>query len=324
MSTNIYPTLEIVKEGYLLHKSASGRSEYTLRNIRIQLTRHNKYFGNNRVSDVTSADLDDFFNFLRNEYTPRSFSKSKRLAPKTLRNAWSIIRAFWNWASVEFGIDNPFKVDPIKAHSKPIRPLSRAEIDRILETCEYSATASTKIRSGYRYKRGTYRRDKAIILLFVDTGIRVSELCNANLCDLALENGRLLVNGKGNKQRYVYFGRVAGKALWAYISQRYPDNKPDQLEPLFVQRDGFHRVNRHSIRLLLRRLGEKAGVDNVHPHRFRHTFAIEFIRNGGDVFTLQQLLGHSSLEMVKRYLQLAQVDFERIHRKASPADNWRL
>jgi integrase/recombinase XerD len=72
------------------------------------------------------------------------------------------------------------------------------------------------------------------------------------------------------------------------------------------------------------RLGAKAGVQACHPHRFRHTFAVNFLRNGGNAFELQMALGHTTLQMVQTYLALAQADLDAAHRKASPVENWRL
>ena len=77
-------------------------------------------------------------------------------------------------------------------------------------------------------------------------------------------------------------------------------------------------------RELLQRVGERAGVRKVHPHRFRHTFAVNFLLNRGNVFALQRILGHTSLEMVNRYLAIAQADIEQAHREASPVANWLL
>ena len=76
------------------------------------------------------------------------------------------------------------------------------------------------------------------------------------------------------------------------------------------------------LRKRLVHLGQAAGVPDCKPHRFRYTFAIQYLRNGGDVFTLQSLLGHSSLTMVRYYLHLAQADVEQAHRRASPVDRW--
>lgn len=91
-----------------------------------------------------------------------------------------------------------------------------------------------------------------------------------------------------------------------------------------VPKDKLFELDAESIRSLLKRLGERAGVNNVHPHRLRHTFAITYLRNGGDIYSLKYLLGHSTLVMVERYLHLTAADASNAHRKASPADNWRL
>jgi integrase/recombinase XerD len=83
-------------------------------------------------------------------------------------------------------------------------------------------------------------------------------------------------------------------------------------------------MNKDALRLLIVHLGQKAQVKKCHPHRFRHTFSITYLRAGGDVFTLQALLGHSTLDMVRHYARIAEIDIQQAHRRASPADNWRL
>jgi len=92
-------------------------------------------------------------------------------------------------------------------------------------------------------------------------------------------------------------------------------------EPLFPLQSG-RPLNVQQVWGIVSGIAKKANVVNARPHRFRHTFAIQFLRNGGDIFTLQMLLGHSSLEMVKHYAKLAAIDAEQAHRRASPADHW--
>jgi len=111
----------------------------------------------------------------------------------------------------------------------------------------------------------------------------------------------------------VYIGQVARRVLWLYLAKE-----------TYSDKDSLFGMTPLAIRLMLFRVGKHAKVTNVHPHRLRHTFAITYLRNGGDVFTLQRMLGHSSLEMVRHYLDLAQADDETAHRRASPVDRWRL
>ena len=179
-------------------------------------------------------------------------------------------------------------------------------------------TSGTDGRHPYQMKRPTANRDKASLLLFLDTGLRVSEACRLRVEDLNQETGEILVaphgSGQKTKPRTAYLGKVAQRAMWLYLAKR----------PNLVKKDRLFEMDGDTIRSLLRRLGERAGVNDVHPHRLRHTFAITYLRNGGDVYSLKYLLGHSSLKMVEHYLHLTGTDASNAHRKASPADNWRL
>ena len=322
-----YPSLSRAVEGFILSKSSSGRSPNTIRNYKQELGRFADWLGDIPIDDISSRQLKEYMKFLRDEFrithvatTPIS---PRKLSSKSLRNTWGTLSSFWNWASKEFGLDSPFNLIPVKAHTKPINPLSMDEIEKLLKGCETSIKLS-RGKKTFASKRRTCKRDRAIILTLLDTGIRVSELCGITVKDVDFDSGRILVTGKGNKSRYVYLGKVSRQAIWRYLIERFPSEKPKLDEPLFISYNGIYGLSRQGILLLLKRLGEKAGVKNVYPHRFRHTFSIQFLRNGGNVFELQQLLGHSDLAMVKRYVMIASLDLEMIVKKASPADNWRL
>jgi site-specific recombinase XerD len=121
-----------------------------------------------------------------------------------------------------------------------------------------------------------------------------------------------------SRPRTVYIGRRTQKELWKYLLGR----EATKNDPLFLTTNG-RRMTTDSVKHLVRRISQRAKVP-AHPHAFRHTFAIEYLRNNGDVFTLQRLLGHSSLDMTRQYLALANTDMEAVHKRASPVDNLRL
>lgn len=323
----LYPSVSRAVEGFLLNIAAAGRSSNTIRNYRAELKRFTDWIGDIEINKVDSKHNENYLLYLRNDFKITHVATTRvaprKISQKTLSNAHGILAVYWKWVSNEFLISNPFKVPRIKSYSKPISPLNESDIELLLKACQQTHKTPKNMRA-YSASRNTYKRDKAIILTLLDTGMRVSELCGIQIKDFISESGRLVITGKGSKTRFVYLGKVSRQTLWSYLLERYPSQKPPMDDPLFVDHYGIHPLTRQGVLLLMKRLGNNAGVDNVHPHKFRHTFAIEFLRNGGNVFELQQLLGHSDLDMTKRYVQLAQVDLETSARRASPADRWRL
>ncbi len=147
------------------------------------------------------------------------------------------------------------------------------------------------------------------------------------LVQLLNETGRVTVEhgviggAKGGKGRTVFLGKSSRRSLWRYLTTR--DDGDDPESPLLLA-VSERNMSTNALRLLIKSLARKADVKKAYPHKFRHTFAITYLRSGGDVFTLQALLGHSTLDMVRHYAKIAEIDIEKAHRKASPVDNWRL
>lgn len=168
-------------------------------------------------------------------------------------------------------------------------------------------------------------RDYCIVLTLLDTGIRSSELVGLELADLDLEEGHFRVMGKGSKERRVPIGASLQKALWKYANRYRPEPVHPNVAALFLTCHG-RAISAKTVYCRLRNYGEKADLQGVRcsAHTFRHTFAKNFLLNGGDVFTQQKILGHSSLAVVRMCVELASEDVQIQHRRYSPVDWMKL
>jgi integrase/recombinase XerD len=162
----------------------------------------------------------------------------------------------------------------------------------------------------------------------LDIGVHASELCWIRFGGLSLPQKSVKVHGKGpgteGKERIVCFGTWTSQVIWRCLAGRLESIRPQDLVFTVGSAADSRELTAPALRKLLERLGDKAGVLSVYPHRFRHTFAINYLRNQGDIFTLQSLLGHSDPAMVRHYARVAQADCAEVHRRAGPVDNWRL
>lgn len=267
------------------------------------------------VRQITSDDIRRFLTHLKDDL---------ELSGKSRSNVWIVLSSFWSWAEREPVLQLKHIIRGVvqqpKYTQKKIVPYTQAEVMAMVEACGHQAGWTTRRGNVVHAVRDTALRDRAILILLVDTGLRASELCNLKIGDYNPDSGAIDVTGKGDKERTVIAGVNARKALWRYLAGR-PGAMVD--DPLFASRSGLH-LQKDNLRHLVQRVAERTGVKGATLHRFRHTFAINFLRNGGNVIELKRLLGHEQMETVTIYVDLAQADLAEAQRRASPADNWRL
>lgn len=302
--------------GFRNSRLADGYSENTIELYDWALQELVSFLGDPALEKITRKDLQSFMAHMRSRKTKNGGSYSF----SSLDNIWKAQRSFFRWAFDELNVERPdLQLVRPKGTSKAIEPFTQEEIKQLLDACVFTKVYDTEKRRSFRRKRTTGPRDYAIIGMLLDTGLRVSEMCRLKIEDVDFTTGMIRVaasgSGQKTKARVVYLGKIGRSAVWKYVATR--DAQPG--DTLFVTSNG-RDLDRHSVNHMLHNLGEKAGVADVHPHRFRHAFATEFLRNGGNIETLQRLLGHSTLAMVLMYAKITDQDAQNAHRRASPLD----
>lgn len=234
---------------------------------------------------------------------------TRAVRPVTVKDYYVNLRCLFNWLVA----DGAIPVSPLDKIPKPavrteqVQPFSEEQIQALLKAARRSPNP---------------KRDEAIVLFLYDTGVRASELCGLTMNNLDLTSRHAQVLGKGNKRRAVYFSRETAKLLSHYLrkAQRQDD------DPVFLSASGVGPsapLTRSGLLQLVGKLGKAAGIKGmkVSPHVFRHSAAIQLLRNGCDVYSLMSILGHTSLTVCQNYLKLSKLDVENQHRRYSPVDS---
>lgn len=224
----------------------------------------------------------------------------------TIARTYGGLRCFFGFLSRERLIPaSPFMlVEKPRMEKKLVHPLSIEQARLLL--------------SAPNQKRFIGQRIWTMMILILDTGLRLGEVISLRVDRVNFEGNVLTVMGKGNKEREVPFGSTSKQALWNYVLRR--GDIPGQ-DLVFVNQYG-DRLCRRWVDRAFKLLGEKVGIKGVRvsPHTLRHTFATQYVMNGGDAFSLQQILGHATLDMVKVYVGLANRDVALLHQRFSPID----
>jgi len=242
--------------------------------------------------------------FQGHPYTPE---QSKPLSAKTLQGHVRALKAFSTWLYSEgYTEDNRLQsVKLPKAPAKLIELLTPNEIRKIIDSIDI-----------YSY---TGIRNHALLITLLDTGIREDEITGITLDNLNLQDGCIKVMGKGVKERVVPIGKYTQIVLSDYVRKTRPEPADNGCNALFLSQHGTP-ITTNAIKLTFSRLSAKSGVNRLHAHLCRHTFAINYLLNGGDIFSLKEILGHTTLEMVNHYLHFTRAQITAQHRKFSPMD----
>ena len=229
-------------------------------------------------------------------------------SPGGVATIFTGLRAFLRWYAREWASEG---WDPLARVQAPKRPQERLEPLSLDDFQAMLASCSTRTFTGLR--------DRALLLTLLDTGLRHQELTDLEVADLDLSTGQVVVRqGKGRKGRAVYIGRRTRRALAAYLRQRRRQGLATA-GPLWVQRSG-ERLSKAGIRQVVRRAARRAGVPEPGMHAFRRAFAVNSLRNGMDLVTLQRLMGHADLSTLNRYLALVDEDLRRAQARHGVVD----
>ena len=219
------------------------------------------------------------------------FLSSSGIKSTSVNTNLRAVKAFYNYLIDEEIIgDCSRKLKLIKQQKEEIIPLSDDEIQRLLSCFDTSDELEL--------------RNKCFTLLMLDCGLRRSELCRLKVSDVDFTQKSILVNGKGSKQRLVPMGELTFRCLESYFHRTAPQRSGKISASFFLDRRG-NGIDINVIKMVFQDLKERTGIQRLHPHLLRHTFATLYLVDGGNLEMLRCLLGHSSISITQIYLHLS-------------------
>jgi site-specific recombinase XerD len=281
-----------------------GRAVKTIENYDRYLSRYFEHMKIRDVGDITEQNVRDFRLWLNRQKGAKTDSMKRRT-----QNYYMIaLRAFLKFLRKrDIAAISPEKIELAKLLERQIDLITSAELERLLQ-----APRGAFEKEKDPDKARAYLRDSAILELLFSTGLRVSELCALN-SDIDLTRDEVSVRGKGEKVRVVFLSSAAKEAVREYLKAR-----KDMEEALFV--DGrpnkLHRIIPRDIQRHLKSYVARAGITSVvTPHTLRHAFATDLLGNGADIRSVQQLLGHASINTTQIYTHITDSHLREIHKK---------
>ena len=298
LATTDGSTTDALFQYFAIGKLGSNKSQETIKQYRIVVHQLCDMV-NKDLHMITTEDVNYFLVMYRQIYNVSDVTmESKRLYLS------SIFGYLYNHKKIN---DNPMtRIDPVGCKSKVKTPLTDEEVEKIKIVCE-------------SYGNKASRRNYAIISFFLDTGVRVSELCGIKLKDVDFNRRQCKVLGKGNKERYVYFSGGCKIRLMQYLKDREDivfngyNMEYNLNTTLFASLDYRHnQLKKGGVEYMLKKIGIEAGVGRLHPHLLRATYASRLARKGVDINIIAKLLGHANLNTIGRYVILSEDDIQKV------------
>ena len=298
---------------YLRHlEQVKNASENTIRNYSRALDLLMETIGQDiELEKITMNTIDDYRDKI---FAKKSIHTGKRISRST-QNIYLIpIRTFLKFChrrDLGANLLAPDKIELVKNDPRDVAGINQGELERLRHT-DTSKNPQINLR------------DRAIIELLYSTGLRVSELKNLNTENVNLKLREFAVIGKGKKVRVVYVTARAAEAVTKYL-----DTRTDVFKPLFLNSRGgqtkdnqnelsgeHRRLSRTSIEIMVRKRGTYAGITRpVTPHILRHTFATTLLRNGAELRSVQEMLGHANISTTQIYTHVVNADLKKTHQK---------
>ncbi|WP_251667983.1 tyrosine-type recombinase/integrase [Sporosarcina sp. NCCP-2331] len=292
-------------EEHIYHAKAENLTKKTIINKTHELGHLCSYLQEKRaITELDKITVHDLRSYFR-------FKQKQNLQPQSIVTKMKLISAFFNWCIKEEYIeDNPMrKVDRPKVQKKVLEGFTQNEV--------------AKMVSSYSYQDFYECRNKAIVAMLADCGLRAMEL--RGLTIESVRDTSILVNGKGNKERVVYISPTLKKILIRYerMKKKYFEDKIVKSNHYFLSYQGDY-LSHMSLDKIVKEAGRRAGIGGkrVSPHSFRHFYAVTCITNNIDVYTLSRLLGHSEIGTTQRYLSsMTDLQIEQKAMNTSPLSN---
>lgn len=271
---------------FLLEQEFRNNSDVTIEWYKQQLTEFFSWLGSDEPEDLNLLKFKQYGVFLKSQ----TKKDGDKLSSSSVHGAMRAVKAFYNFCIGEDYLNDFSRHLKLpKVHSKEQLILDDSEIIQLLKVLDISSARSSQ-------------RNKCFVLLMLDSGLRRGEIPRINISDISFSTSSMIVRGKGSKQRLIPIGAKTCSQLLDY-RLKYRASAGSS-EPFFLDQSG-NRCSDNLVKLVFQRLKEQSGIERLHPHLLRHTFATYYLADGGDLETLRLILGHSNIHTTQMYLHLA-------------------